>query len=231
MIKRLCVIPARGGSKRFPRKNIQPLAGKPLLLWTLEAVLKAEIFDRIIVSTEDEEVAGIARSAGPFVPFMRPSDLATDIVTCDQVALSVLETLEAQGESFDTICIALPTCPLRSSGHISEAHAIFDARPESNLMSVTPFEHQPFWAQGIDEGGCLVPHFPDHYRLRRQELPESYRPNGALHILDVHWYKEKGTYSALPVIGYVMPNDCSFDIDTEDDLKATEFYLQQHGQL
>jgi len=227
MVKRLCVIPARGGSKRFPRKNIQPLAGKPLLLWTLEAVQRAEIFNRIIVSTEDEEIAEIAREAGPFVPFMRPGLLATDTVSCDQVALSVIEILENQGEKFDTICIALPTCPFRSSKHVREAHELFDSRPEPNLMSVTPFEHQPFWAQGVDMNGCLVPHFPEHFRLRRQDLPESYRPNGALHILDVTWFKEKGTYSELPVIGYVMPNECSFDIDTEGDLRAAECFLKQ----
>lgn len=231
MIRRLAVIPARGGSKRFPRKNIQPLNGKPLVLWSIEALRDSRIFDRIIVSTEDREIADIASATGPYVPFMRPSEYATDTISCDQVALAVLRQLEQQGEFFDTICVALPTCPLRTAEHIKHAHEIFDSRKEPNMMSVTPFEHQPFWAQGINDEGCLFPLFPESFSRKRQELPVSYRPNGALHILDVKWFQKTCSYHEGPTIAYVMSNEASFDIDSKNDLFQAEYFLAKRNTL
>lgn len=220
--KVLGLIPAKGASIRLPRKNIRPLGGRPLIQWTIDAARDAGVFDRIVVSTEDAEVASLARSAGAEVPFERPSHLAVDPAGVVQVALHALETLQAQGAAFDVICIMLPTCPFRTADDIRNAFERFGSRPEPNLMSVSPFEHTPFNAMGIDSGGILFPHIPERFGRKSQEQPAAYRPNGALHILDVAWFQRSRSYLAPPIIAYVMPRERSIDIDTEADFADAE---------
>jgi len=221
----LALIPAKGASTRLPRKNILKLGGRPLIAWTIGACIKAKAFDRIIVSTEDREVASIAREHGAEVPFDRPGDLAVDPAGVVQVALHALEQLERGGESYDEICILLPTCPFRGTQDITNALALFRGRPEHNLMSVGPFEHTPFGAVGIDDDGTVVPCFPEFFGRKSQEMPRAFRPNGAIHILDVAWFREKRSYLEPPVIAYQMPRERSHDIDTEDDLAVAEAML------
>lgn len=220
--KVLGLIPAKGASTRLPRKNVRPLGGRPLIQWTIDAAKEARLFDRIVVSTEDAEVARLARSAGAEVPFERPGHLAVDPAGVVQVALHALEALQAQGAAFDVICIMLPTCPFRTVGDIRDAFERFRSRPERNLMSVSSFEHTPFNAMGIDAGGMLFPHFPERFGRKSQEQPPAYRPNGALHILDVAWFQQSRSYLAPPIVAYVMPRERSIDIDTEADFAEAE---------
>lgn len=221
----LALIPAKGSSTRLPRKNILKLGGRPLIAWTIGAARQADVFDRIVVSTEDAEIAATAREAGAEAPFVRPSDLAMDPAGVVQVALHALDELEQAGESFDEICILLPTCPFRTADDIRSALKLFHERPEPNLMSVALFDHTPFNAVGIGEDGLLFPHFPDRFGRKSQEMPEAYRPNGAIHILDVPWFLESRSYTAAPVIAYSMPRDRSIDIDNEADLREAEAML------
>ena len=207
------------------RKNILPLAGKSLLQWAVEAAEQAELFDRIVVSTEDSEIAQAARALGPYVPFVRPTELAEDMVDVDCVVLDVLSELEARGEVYDTVCILLATSPLRTAEDITLAYDLFDSREEPNLISVTAFEHCPFWAQGLTPTGQLVPHFPRLYDTKRQELPDAFRPNGAIHILNVAWFKKVKSYTSPPIIGFVMPRERSIDIDSIGDLVEAELML------
>ena len=225
----LGLIPAKGASTRLPRKNILPLGGKPLIAWTIGAARDAGVFDRVIVSTEDGEVAQVARTLGADVPFERPSDLAIDPSGVVQVALHALDELEAAGETYDEICIMLPTCPFRTANDITQALALFRGRPEHNLMSVGPFEHTPFNAVGVGEDGILFPHFADRFGKKSQEQPAAYRPNGAIHILDSGWFRKKRSYLASPVIAYAMPRERSIDIDSREDLVAAEALLRTAG--
>ena len=227
-LNRLAVIPARAGSQRLARKNLLPLAGKPLVQWAIEVAVQTELFDRIVVSTEDAEIADVARALGPFVPFMRSKELAGDRVRVDQVTLGVLDQLEANGEAYSSVCILLPTCPLRAAADVKAAYEVFYERNEPNVMSVVEFEHTPFWARGLTKEGLVEPHFPEFIDTRRQDLPAAYRPNGAIHILDVGWLRAKRSYLARPIIGFVMSRERSIDIDTVDDLAEAELMLARN---
>ncbi len=221
----LGLIPAKGGSTRLAKKNIRQLAGRSLLDWTAEAARASGVIDRLVVSTEDEEVAQAARDLGLDVPFMRPQELARDPAGVVHVALHALETLEAAGESYDTLITLLPTCPLRSADDIRAAYDLFTERDRPFLLSVSEFEHTPFAALGPTDDGRLEPYMPEYFGRKSQEMPKAYRPNGAVHVLDVKAFRAAKTDLAQPLVGYVMPRARSFDIDTEDDLRAAEVHL------
>jgi CMP-N-acetylneuraminic acid synthetase len=223
--KVLGLIPAKGGSTRLAKKNIRQLGGRSLLARAADSAHDSGIIDRLIVSTEDEEVAQAARDIGLEVPFLRPLELACDPAGVVQVALHALEVLEAAGETYDTLIALLPTCPLRSGEDIRAAHRLFVERQRPFVMSVSEFEHTPLAALGISDDGCLTPYLPQYFGRKSQEMPAAYRPNGAIHVLDVEAFKQAGTYFGTPLIGYVMPRERSFDIDTEEDLQAAELHL------
>lgn len=225
----LGLIPAKGGSTRLAKKNIRPLAGRSLLSWTAEAARASGVMDRIIVSTEDEEVAQAARDIGLEVPFMRPLELARDPAGVVQVALHALEMLEAAGQTYDTLITLLPTCPLRIAADIRGAHDLFIARQRPFLMSVSEFDHSPLVALQPTEDGRLEPYMPQYFGRKSQEMPPAYRPNGAVHVLDVKTFRQARSYLAQPLVGYVMPRERSFDIDTEADLRAAEVHLTLQG--
>lgn len=227
----LALIPAKGGSTRLKRKNVAPLGGRPLIAWSIDAAIASGAFDRIVVSTEDKEIAAVARASGADVPFERPQELAVDPAGVVQVALHALNELEKAGESYHEICIMLPTCPFRTADDIGQALALFRSRPEPNLMSIGPFEHTPFNAVGIGEDGLVFPHFPEKYGRKSQEMPEAYRPNGAIHILDVPWFRKNRSYIAPPVIAYPMARERSLDIDCEADLCEAEAMLASGASM
>ena len=218
----LGVVPAKGASTRLERKNIRALGGKPLLGWTTDAALDTGRFDRLIVSTEDEEVAAIAKQQGLEVPFMRPPELAVDPVEADGVALHAIDTLAERGERFDVVAIMLPTCPFRTADDIAAALDLFLDRDEPNLISLSPFTHTPFAALRLDGAGQAKPVFPDLFGQSARTHPAAYRPNGAIHVLDVNWFERSQSYRQGPMIGLVMPRDRSVDIDTEDDFRLAE---------
>ena len=224
--KVLGLIPAKGGSTRLAKKNIRQLAGRSLLAWTAEAARASGVIDRLIVSTEDDEVAAAAREIGLEVPFMRPPELARDPAGVVQVALHALDMLEAAGELYDSLVVLLPTCPLRTAADIRSAYELFIERKRPFLMSVSEFEHTPLAALGPTEDGRLEPYLPQYFGRKSQEMPKAYRPNGAVHVLDVKAFRRARSYVAQPLVGYVMPRERSFDIDTEDDLRAAEFHLK-----
>ena len=223
----LGVVPAKGASTRLARKNIRALGGKPLLGWVADAARDIGRFDRLIVSTEDEEVAGIAEECGLEVPFMRPPELAVDPVEADGVALHAIEALADQGERFDVVAIMLPTCPFRTADDIAAALDLFLSRDEANLMSLSPFTHTPYAALRVGPSGLATPVFPDLLGQSARTHPAAYRPNGAIHVLDVDWFQRSRSYREGPIIGYVMPRDRSVDIDTEADFRLAESMLAE----
>lgn len=223
----LGVIPAKGGSTRLAHKNIASLGGKPLIAWAAAAARASGILDRLILSTEDEQVAETARQIGINVPYMRPVELARDPANVVDVALHALDQLEAMGERYEVLVILLPTCPFRTADDIREAFALFRRRDEGSLMSVSEFDHTPFAALAVDEDGLVSPYFADYFGRKSQEMPVAYRPNGAIHILDVARFRETRSYVAPPVLAYPMPRERSVDIDTMADLRFAESLLAE----
>lgn len=225
----LCLIPAKGGSTRLARKNVISLGGRPLLGWAIDAARESGLMDRIVVSTEDEAIAGVARQLGADTPFMRPLHLARDPAGVVDVALHALSTLREQGDDYQTLVILLPTCPFRNAEDIRNAVQLFRAQNGQFLMSVSRYEHTPFAAMGLGDDQILRPYFPEYIGKKSQEMPVALRANGAIHVLAVSAFERARSYYAQPLIGYEMPWERSIDIDTAHDLKLAESLLQERA--
>lgn len=225
--KVLGIIPAKGGSTRLAQKNVRLLGGKPLIGWAADVARASGCVDRLVLSTEDLSIAEKARALGIEVPFMRPAHLARDPAGIVDVCLHVIEELEKSGEHYDDLIILPPTCPLRNADDVIEAYRLFRERDGKFLMSVTLYDHTPFAALLLDDEGCLEPAFPQYSGRKSQEMPKAFRPNGAIHILDVAAFKMTRSYYAKPLLAYVMPRERSVDIDHQEDLDYAETLLKR----
>jgi len=225
----LGLIPAKGGSVRVARKNLRPLGGKPLLQWAIDAALDAKCLDRLIVSTEDEQAADVARAGGAEVPFMRPDHLARDPYGVVDVCLHALDTLEAAGDTFEHLVILLPTSPFRRAHHIVEALGRYRTLGAKFLMSVTRLDSSLLSAQ-ILRGDFMEPLHPEWLgrlgaRTRKEDLPLLAKANGAVTIVNVARFRAERSYYVYPLASYPMPWLAGFDVDTEEDLMYAEFLL------
>ncbi len=223
----VALVPAKGGSTRFPRKNVAELDGKPLLHWTLDAVLQAGVADLVVVSSEDPVVLDCAGKGGADLALERPEALARDPAGIVEVALHVLDQLEGKGERFDTLLILPPTAPFRTPDDIRAALQIHSRVRPNFVMSVSEFAHTPFAALVDGENDTVKPAFPEYFGRKSQELPTAYRPNGAIHVLDVERFREVKSYLEPPLVPYRMPRWRSFDIDTPEDLEEASIYLKR----
>lgn len=223
----LGLIPAKGASTRFPQKNIARLGGRTLLEWAAAAARESGVLDRLVLSSEDEAVIEAAREAGIEAPFRRPAQLARDPAGIVDVALHALDELERAGARFDTLVILPPTAPLRSAADIRAAHELFVRHARASVMSVSEFGHTPFAALKIAADGTLEPYFPEYLGRKSQEMPRAYRPNGAVHVLDVPRFRQARSYFAPPLVAYVMPPERSVDVDTRADLELAELMLRR----
>lgn len=212
----LAIIPARGGSKRLPRKNCLPFLGKPLFVWTCEAAHQSGCFDRILVSTEDAEIAEIARTHG-FAVDNRPPELATDLAGTTDVCLELLERLERQGERYDVIALLYPTAPLRNAGDIRSMMRLISRDDTDFVHAVTSFEGNPYQLLYQNAGGYLVPAWPLLVQKKSQELPPPLRGNGSTYLAKTDALKHAGTFYGARLRGYRMDRLRSADIDTRED--------------
>ena len=226
--KILAIIPARGGSKGIPRKNIRLLAGKPLIAYSIETALKSKYIDRVVVSTEDEEIAEISREWSAEV-IKRPKELARDDTPTTDVIIHVLDSLRKEEKYIpDVVALLQPTSPLRTNKDIDDSIEFFlNCQNCLSLISVTEFDHSPFWAMKV-ENNFLKPIFSEKYfRMRRQELPKAYRPNGAIFIAPPKVLYKYRTFYTPKTLAYVMPPEKSIDIDTEFDFLLAEFLINK----
>lgn len=219
----LAVIPARGASKRIPGKNLRPLAGKALLLWTIDAARHARSLDRIVVSTDDQAIARFARKGGVEVPFLRPANLATDTSAMIEVIRHAVQQLEAGGMAVKTVVTLQPTSPLRTAEDIDNAVELFATDPGRAVVSVSPVVPSPDWWVRIEDG-TAVPLAGQWPSSRSQDLPPTYALNGAIFVtprslLDI------GSLSGVEPRAYVMPRERSIDIDEESDWRLAEALL------
>lgn len=225
----LGLIPAKGGSRRVARKNVRKLGGKPLLQWTIDAALTSARLDRVVVSTEDEQAAQIARDCGAEVPFRRPDYLARDPYGVVDVCLHALEELERGGDRFENLVVLLPTSPFRTARHIEAALEQFARHQAAFLMSVSALD-QSFLAAHVLRDGFMEPLHPEWIgrlgaRARTEEMPRLVKANGAVTVLDVAQFRKARTYYGYPLAAYPMAWLEGLDIDTEEDFLFAEALL------
>lgn len=228
----LAVITARGGSKGVPRKNVVPLGGKPLIAWTIDAAHQSEHLTRVIVSTDDEEIADVARRHGADVPFMRPPELAADTSHHPDVMVHAVEFMANEfGESFDMVMCLQPTVPFRTADHIDEGIVRFKHSGAQSLISLKKQDYPPWWMFRIEDEriAAAFEYEPgvNVFNLERQQLPRVYRPNGAIYLTTtaalIKWHR---LVDPDDCACFVMDEGASVDIDTFADFAMAEAMLK-----
>lgn len=225
----LAIIPARGGSKGVPRKNILPIKGKPVIAYSIEAALHSTKITRTIVSTDDEEIAETAKKWGAEVPFMRPAELATDEASSVAVGLHALQTVEAaEGSQYDVILLLQPTTPLRTAADIDAALTELENTGADGVISVAlTGPYHPYYMYTF-EGERLKPFVEAVGRItRRQEFPPIYLRNGAIYAVKRHILVDQQSFFPVDCCAYEMPLQRSVNIDSPFDLELAEFLLSK----
>lgn len=217
--KNVAIIPARGGSKRLPGKNILSLAGKPLVVWSIEAALKSKYIDKVIVSSEDDEILKISTEAKADI-IKRPEELATDTATTFDVIKHVLDNIKG----YEYVVLLQPTSPLRNEKHIDEAIELLIERKADAVISVCETEHSPLWCNTLPKDRSMKNFLKDDIiNKRSQDLEKYYRVNGAIYICRIdRLLKEKTFFIKDNIYAYVMIRDESIDIDTHLDFIIAE---------
>lgn len=226
----VAIIPARGGSKGIKKKNIKLFNGKPLINWTIEVALQCSCIDRVIVSTDSEEIADIAKSAGAEAPFLRPADIAQDTTSDMPVLEHVARFLEEnEGVRSDIIIYLRPTQPLRIKEDIEGAHELFTSIMPDWVRSICDSEYHPYWMK-VMHGNELAPFVSgksEQEYYQRQLLPPAYRINGLVDITKYDTIINKKLLYGGDVRGFLTPVERSLDIDSELDFKVAEFVFAQ----
>lgn len=221
----LAVITARGGSKGLPRKNIKNLCGKPLIGWTIAEAMKSKYIDRCIVSTEDQEIAEVAAKLGGDVPFLRPAELAMDDTPSVDVVLQVLDELP----EYEYVVLLQPTSPLRLVEDIDGAIELCLKQKAGSCVSVTESAHSPYWMYTLDGKGTMRPLLEIRVResYQRQKLPTTYQLNGAVYVARTDFLLQRHSFISEKTIGYIMPPERSWDIDSLLDFEFVEVLMQK----
>lgn len=225
MTEVLGLIPARGGSKGIPRKNLREVAGKTLLAYTIEAGRESSTLSELVVSTEDADIAALARQMGCQV-LARPEELAGDETPMKEVVAHALRELEAAGVP-DVTVLLQPTAPLRTGQHIDDCVDLLSSSRAGSVVSIAavPAHYHPSWQFVLNEAGELCRYEGgtlSDLATRRQDLPRTYTRNGAVYAFQTGAFLQQGTFYAPPCLAYVMPQEASINIDTERDLWLME---------
>lgn len=220
---RLAVVPARGGSKRVPGKNLRPLAGRPLLAHVIAAAVESGLFERVVVSTDDPTIAEAARTHGADVPFLRSADLSDDVTPVSTATVDALQRLDPDGTRYVEVCQLMPNCPLVRAQDVRASHEQFATSGTEAQVSVVRYGWQnPWWALTRDGDLRIEPLFPDALRQRSQDLPELFCPTGAVWWVRAASLRRAGTFHLPGRTGWEMPWERGVDVDTEDDLAFVE---------
>ncbi len=226
----IAIIPARGGSKRLPGKNMMLIAGKPLIGWTIEAAIESGVFAKVVVSTDSWEIAVMAAQFGAEVPFMRPDELTQDDTPTVDVMIHAINELKANSDSSWTHVACLqPTSPLRTAQNIREAVKQLEGIKADAVISVCRSEHSPLWSNTLPESLSLEGFIPQNIqKTPSQLLPAYYRLNGALYFCRIQRMMEERTlFLNSGAYAYVMSRKDSIDIDDQVDFDLAGIYLGQ----
>lgn len=230
----IAIIPARGGSKGLPGKNIRLLAGVPLICHSVNAALSAKLINRVIVSTDDENIASVAKECGAEVPFLRPDELATDnSMVMDTYLYTIYRLATEANIKINSFVALLPTAPLRLAKDIDEAIEIFNTKEADSVISVTDPGVPGEWYKRINKNGVLEDYFQNTNNIKnRQEFNRSYIPNGAIYIFNTEKLRISRQYFMEQTFPYIMPRGRSVDIDELLDFECAEFLIQRNsGEL
>jgi CMP-N,N'-diacetyllegionaminic acid synthase len=215
----LAIIPARGGSKRLPRKNVLDLCGKPLIAYTIEAGLKSRYIDKVLVTSDDDEILAISEKFGAET-IKRPDELATDTATTFDAVHHTIDNFE----KYDYVVLLQPTSPLRDEKHIDEAIELLKKKKADSIISVCEMDHSPLWSNTLPNDGNMNNFLRDEVLNKRsQDLEKYYRLNGAIYICQSDkLLEEKRFFLKENIFAYVMDRKSSIDIDDEIDFKMAQ---------
>lgn len=222
----LALIPARGGSKRLPGKNIRMLGGKPLIVWSIDVAKDIPEICDILVSTDDQSIAEVCKAAGAFVPWLRPAELATDTASSVDVALHALDWYEAEKGAVDGLLLLQPTSPFRTQATIQRGIELFGRYGHQPVLAVSPTHAHPMWTLKMD-GDYLVPFMQEHgLETRSQDLPAAYVVNGSFYLINPQELGVCRSFVGTKTIPLLIksPQE-SLDIDTDWDFKMAEFVV------
>lgn len=228
-MKNIAIIPARSGSKGLKDKNIKEFCGKPLIAHTIEVAIRSKQFKEVMVSTDSEKYANIARRYGANVPFYRSETTSSDIASSWDMIDEVLRGYKQIGKNFDTFCLLQPTSPLRTFEDIIEAYNLYKEKASFAVISVCEAEHSPLWCGNLPESREFVGFINYENMNQRQATRKFYRLNGAIYIVNIDRFKydrflyQEGSYA------YIMPQNRSIDIDTAIDFKLAEILGKETG--
>lgn len=217
----VCIITARGGSKRIPRKNVRVFCGKPVLAYSVECALASGVFDTVMVSTDDEEIAEVARECGAEVPFMRSEAMSNDYATTADVLREVLAEYGKRGAVFDVMCCLYPTAPFVRPSELKEAAAMIKAGATS-VIPVTSFDFPPLRGFKVGEDGSLEYAFPEYALTRSQDLPEMVHDCGRFYFARIDAFNESGSFITGRTRALRIPAKYVQDIDTPEDWEIAE---------
>ncbi len=224
----LGIVPARGGSKGVPGKNIRLLCGKPLLQYTAEAAQAARLLSRVILSTDSEEIAKVGESCGLEIPFLRPAELAEDETPMLPVVQHAVRWMENHGERFDAICLLQPTNPMRRAEHIDDCIRLLEKTEADGVVTILPVpaEHNPHWVYFPNESGLLSLSTGETAPIpRRQELPVAYHREGSVYVTRRDVLMDGNTFYGQRLAGYLINAESSVNIDRPQDWKRAEELL------
>lgn len=222
--KFLFIIPARGGSKGVLRKNIRDLAGKPLIAWTIEEAKKSKFADRIILSSDDEEIIQVAKHYGCEVPFIRPKELAQDDTPGIDPVLHAIDKCPG----YDYVVLLQPTSPLRTAEDIDGCIQFFLDNHADTCVTVKEVDESPYWMYTKNDEGQLTNLIKQDFLItRRQELPKVYKLNGAVYVAKTERLKQTKSFLSEETVAFVMPKNRSVDIDIEDDFPMCEWIIKR----
>ncbi|MCD6732500.1 MAG: pseudaminic acid cytidylyltransferase [Burkholderiaceae bacterium] len=232
---RLAVIPARGGSKRIPRKNVRPFAGKPIIAYSIEAARASALFDRVIVSTEDDEIARVARDCGAETPFVRPRELSDDHTGTNAVVRHAISWFGEHGALPQHVCCIYATAPFVQPRYLREGYERLVASGKSFAFSVTSFAFPIQRALRIDADGCVQPIWPEYIARRSQDLEEAYHDAGQFYWGTARAFLDDVVLYSAASVPVILPRHLVQDIDTEEDWVRAELMFralqaQQEGR-
>jgi pseudaminic acid cytidylyltransferase len=226
----IAIIPARGGSKRIPSKNIRLFAGRPILAYTIDAAQDSGLFEHVVVSTDSEEIAEVAKAHGADVPFLRDSCLADDMTPVSAATADCLMRMDPSGQRFEFVAQLMPTCPLRASSDVKDSFRQFqETRAESQISIVRYGWQNPWWALRYTEQHKLQPLFKEQLAARSQDLQDLYCPTGAIWWARTTTLRASKTFHLEQRTGWEIPWQRGIDIDTPDDWALAELLLKLNG--
>ena len=224
-MSKLCIIPARGGSKRIPRKNIKPFMGKPIIAYSIEAALNSGVFDEVMVSTDDEEIAEVARQYGASVPFLRSAETSNDYATTVDVLLEVVNKYKEQGKNFDTICCLYSTAPFVTPERLKEASSEINDTIDA-CFTIVQYSYPIQRSLRINENNCVEMKFPEHLKSRTQDLEKVYHDAGQFYFVKTESLIQEKTVWCKRTAPLILSELEVQDLDTLTDWQLAEMKYQ-----